>query len=258
MHYQFIYHSAKRDLTNFSFLRHTKFSGFIVSMHQSGTHWLKHMLACAIAKQYILPMPKYNHANDFIRGPKDPVVYSTVPCLGSSHTIPHPLLSSRVIRSFMNFPKYVVLVRDMRKTLASNYLKWKEYYNCDFSNYLRGKPHEIWWCIRFLNAWGRISDKFPQDTLIVKYEELCDDALFQLKRINDFFELELDEESIKYGILKSNRENISEKSDPKNLVGSGVVGRHNIKHEDLFSNGDRDYLYSECARLLKYSFGYNY
>ena len=62
-------------------------------MHQSGTHWLKFMLANALSYQYGSPPPAYNHANDIIGGPRDAIVYPQLPRLISSHSMPHPLLA---------------------------------------------------------------------------------------------------------------------------------------------------------------------
>ncbi|MFT5349403.1 MAG: hypothetical protein ACI9MF_000215, partial [Gammaproteobacteria bacterium] len=128
----FIYHSLRRDISNFSLIKRRNFDGFLISMHQSGTHWLKHMLATALTHKLDLPPPQYIHANDVIPGPKGPPVNKILPRIVSSHSIPHALLGSRLFRRLVKLPPYVVLVRDIRATLVSTYEKWKEHYNCDF------------------------------------------------------------------------------------------------------------------------------
>ena len=49
----------RRDALNFSLLKHRHCEGSMVSMHQSGTHWLKHMLAVAIAAKHGLEPPRH-------------------------------------------------------------------------------------------------------------------------------------------------------------------------------------------------------
>ena len=239
MNFLFYYHCLRKDLTNFSFIRHAGFSGFIVSMHQSGTHWLKHMIASAICREHGLPMPKFNHANDIIGGAKTPLSYPDIHRLGSSHTILNPLLHFRGARNLVQLPDYVVLIRDIRSSLISNYEKWKHVYKCEFSEYLKGDVsgrrfnHDLWWCIRFLNSWGRQMEKFPDSILIVKYEEIKSGPVLQLKRINGFFRLGLAEASLQFGIEASSKENMRLKDDPERP--GGAIRTDNTGGDDFFS-----------------------
>ena len=152
--------SRLRSLFNFSLFRSRGAVGQIISMHQSGTHWLKFMLASALADQFSIPLPKYNHANDIIGGPRDIIVYPQIPRLIASHTIPSPFFYS-ILSQTLNLPKYVLLIRDIRFSLTSNYRKWRDHYNVNFSVYLEGDPtgkeynSDIWWTFRFLNCWGK-------------------------------------------------------------------------------------------------------
>ena len=265
MQLDFYYHSLRRDLTNFSFFRHLKFDGFLVTMHQSGTHWLKYMLGSALAAEYRLPMPKYNHANEIIRGYKEPQIYQDIPRIGNSHAIPSPLFKSVLLRSIIRPPRYVVLVRDIRDSLVSCYEKWKSRYGCDFSEFLRGdikgikfRHNDIWWCIRFLNTWGGIVRKFPQTTLVVKYEDLRTDPANQLNRINNFLALKLSNESMFFAVNESTKEKMKEKNDPDRPTGAGVVRDGNSPASEHFSAEDREFLRKVCARFLQYDFGYQY
>ncbi len=262
MHFGFYYNCFRKDLTNFSFLRHRKFSGFLVSMHQSGTHWLKHMLAIAIADEYELPMPQYNHANDIIGGPKDPRLYPHAPKLASSHTIPHPLLRSKLFRTFVKFPRYVILVRDVRASLISNYEKWETRYHCKFSEYLRGDirgrkfTNDIWWCIHFLNSWGYLSQKYPLETLIVRYEDLTQNTLAQLERINIFWDLSIGNQSFLLAIKESSKEKMLKKHDP---IRPGIAVRKTTRtNEEVFTDADNVLFRDICKKYLRYNFGYDY
>ena len=265
---QFYYNLYRRDISNLSFLRHHRFSGFIVSMHQSGTHWLKHMLASAISNQLNIDPPRYAYAGDMIGGTKDPVSYPGIPLFGHSHTIPSILASSGIFRKLFTLPDYVILVRDFRPMLVSHYEKWKDVYQCEFSEYLRGDLRnnrfrsDIWWCIRFQNAWGRVNDKFPGKSMVMKYEDMTRAPREQLSRINDFLRLGLSESAIIHGIDESTKEKMAAKpTKPKHLEkkksGAAVrIGGRTV--DDLFSTEDKQFLSETCRKYLKYNFGYQY
>ena len=161
-HIAYAYHCLRRHVSNFSLVKRRHFDGMLISMHQSGTHWLKHMLASALTDKYGLPAPQYIHANDVIAGPKDKRLSDVMPHLVSAHSIPHALFRSKLFHSHVSLPPYVVLVRDIRASLVSNYEKWKDHYACEFEEFLLGDVsgqrfnNDIWWCIRFFNRWGEV------------------------------------------------------------------------------------------------------
>ena len=61
--------SLNRGLFNPSTLRHRQFDGFIASMQQSGSHWLKYMLGLTLARLYDLPPPAHIQ-DDAIQDPR--------------------------------------------------------------------------------------------------------------------------------------------------------------------------------------------
>lgn len=258
----FAYHCFRRDVSNFSLVKHRHFDGFLISMHQSGTHWLKHMLSMAITRELGLPPPKYIHANDVIGGVKEPGLYPQAPQIVMSHSIPHMLLKYATFRKLIRLPKYVVLVRDMRASLVSNYEKWKDQYGCDFSEYLRGDisghrfNNDVWWCIRFYNAWGYLAEKFPEDTLVVKYEDLRQDSISELMRINDYWNLQLQESVLVYGVEESSKGKMQLKYDP--AAPPGVIRKDNRAIADRFNDADKEFLRKTSRRYLEYSFGYDF
>jgi len=264
MSLRFHYHCLRRDISNFSLLRHRDYTGFLVSMHQSGTHWLKHMLAAAIARHHGLPPPRYSHANDFICGVHDTPVHVREPVLVSSHSIPHMMVGSPMARRFIRFPPYVVLVRDTRAALVSNFEKWKVHYGCSFSEFLRGDMggrrfnNDLWWCIRFCNAWGRIAQRFPDATLIVRYEDLQQDPLRELARVDAFWKLGLGKEALQLGVSESTKEKMIAKHDPDTPGGVTVVRRDSQPAAVWFDATDREFLTTACHTLLRHDFGYDY
>ena len=60
----FRYHCFRRDISNFSLLKHRAFVGMLISMHQSGTHWVRHILISAICHEKGFEQPTSIHDED--------------------------------------------------------------------------------------------------------------------------------------------------------------------------------------------------
>src|SRR5688572_13351719 len=143
-------------------LRDRHFDGHFATLHQSGNHWIRHIISYAIAKHYNLPEQEHIDDIRLIGEPKVPPAYSHIPQVVLSHRICSPLVHARLFRMMFTFPKYVILVRDLKAVLVSHYERFKGDYKCTFSDYLRGDiagrrfSVDIWDCIRFMNAWGLV------------------------------------------------------------------------------------------------------
>lgn len=254
-------HRLRREISNFSLLRHRDYKGFLVSMHQSGTHWLKHMLGVALARRHGLPEPRYSHANEMIGG-----VYETrdarLPRLASTHSIPYAGLSL-ALRLGLPHPRYVVLVRDLRAALVANYEKWKGRYGCDFGEFLRGDPagrrfnSDLWWCLRFCNAWGDALAAAPQSLLLVRYEDLRAEPLAQLRRVRDFWDLDLDDALLVAGRERSGKEQMAGKEDPAADAGLPAVRSDRRHFSAWYGPAERALLDAACDALLRHRFGYD-
>ncbi|MEW6119294.1 MAG: hypothetical protein AB1593_04310 [Pseudomonadota bacterium] len=170
-----------RDATNLSWLKTRGFDGYLVSMNQSGTHWLFNMLTLAMAKHYQLEVPRHIQNCHIIGSPKQPTGYAGIPSLARNHQIPNPLFTGRMAQWLLCTPGHVLLVRDLRVVLASHYKGFEATYRVDFSDYLRGRldkmraaggPHkfdkDIWWGMRFLNSWGRVRRARPDAVRLVR------------------------------------------------------------------------------------------
>ena len=251
-----------RDLSNFSLFHHRDVDGALVSMHQSGTHWLKYMLATALSKKHGVAPPRYNHANDIIGGPGDSRPPPPLPRLVASHSVPHALIALPVFRGLLGLPPYVVLIRDLRASLVSNYGKWRQRYAVSFDEYLRGDPSEqrynsdLWWCLRFLNGWGRVAVRCPDTTLVVRYEDLLVDTAKQLDRISAFLQLDLSAMQCSAAISAASREQMALRHDPTRPEGEVSLESPDLK--DYFGAHQRRYLALVCEKYLRYPLGYDY
>ena len=259
----FFFHSRffGKTLGNFAVFRGQGSRGQLISMHQSGTHYLKHITACAIADKYGIPDPEFNHANDIFGGPKDGVVYQDIPRLISSHSYPHPLLLCKFVHQLFNLPAYVLLVRDLRYSLISNYAKWSHAYEVSFSSYLKGEMHlkrfnsDIWWAIRFLNGWGLVYKRIPDKFVILKYEDLLEEPFKQVSKLNNYWDLKLSRQNIEYGIAQSTKEKMTIKDDPNRPKGAV---RNSSNDLSVFTPKDKKFLEMICDSYLNFSAGYDY
>jgi hypothetical protein len=258
----FHFHRLRRESTNYSLFKHRQVVGQIVSQHQSGTHWLKYMMANALSHQHCLPPPKYNHANDFIGGPKDPIIYPDLPRLISSHSIP-PLTAPLLVKfNQVKLPKYVLLVRDIRASLVSNYRKWKERYSVDFNEFLLGDPagkkynSDLWWSIRFLNAWGHLNTVYSENMLTVHYESLIENTEMELNRVSNFLKLRLSAEAISFGVQSASKSAMTLSADPERP--KGEVNQGELNYFEWYAPADRALFTARCLKYLKFDFNYDY
>jgi hypothetical protein len=261
---RFALHRLNRDWTNFAMIRYRDFQGFLVTGQNSGTHWLKYMLSLAMAAEYGVEPPQYiNNAlsNDIIGHPKHKRKYAQLPRIASAHSIPHAALP--LLYGTMAFPPYVVLVRDMRDALISNYVKWRERYQVPFDVYVEGDPGgkryvcDAWWYVRFLNAWGRMATRYPDRVMVMRYEDLRKTPAAGLGAIAKHFGFALSDHAIETAVQGSSK--------------SAMMARENANaHEkvirvDSGAAGDPVFGPHEIAilaRILKanlhYDFGYDY
>jgi hypothetical protein len=260
----FAWHDQRRAWSNFSFRRHRAFDGYLVTMHQGGTHWLKYLLTHVITRELGLPQPRTINENLVIGGPHERPPYDTRPRLGHSHTIPGPLLHWLLYLPAAGFPRYVVLVRDMRDTLLAHYAKWGARYACSFAEYLRGDlgrrrfDKDIWWDIRFMNAWGALVTRHPSRSLVVRYEDLRADAPTWLARVLEFLAVPLADRAAAIGAALA----VASKEQMAALdlapEGTPVVRDEQRAWEDWYSAADRAWLRAVWSRFLRYDFGYGY
>lgn len=251
----------RRDLSNLSLLRRRGFDGHIVSMHQSGTHWLKYLLAMVICRSFDVPEPEHIADNSVVGHPQS-IPEHAGPIIVHSHSIPSPLVHSTPFRQLVTYPRYVVLVRDIRATLVSHYEKWKRRYGISFAEYLRGDvtgrrfDKDIWWDIRFINAWSSVMCRLPDATLLVHYEALKRKPDIGLAQICEFFSIPVDREIIEQALAASSKKHMSAKERPdEELRVVRVASKHPF---ESYAQDDRRFVTQMCSRYLRDPLGYDY
>lgn len=252
------------DLGNFHLLHYRHVDGFLVTAKNSGTHWLRFMLSHAMAKRYGLPAPLHSSgraSDDFVGHPKHGRKFPQIPFIGSSHNVPSALFAQRWARKLFRSPPVVVLVRDIREAMLSHYVKWGPPQGLSLADYVRSPAPgrrdlaDAWWYIDFFNRWGRMAMNFPEAILVVRYEDLLEDAETWLGRIDAHLSLGLDAESIRAAAALADRETLRAKLDPE--YGEEIVPDQEQRASVSFSAEDEAHLQAIFDRHLHCGFGYD-
>jgi hypothetical protein len=157
------------------------------------------------------------------------------------------------------------LVRDIRDVLVSVYEKRKRKggSDMDFSTYLRGNPDagkhrpRIWSRIRFLNGWGAVAERQPEQVAVVKYEDLLADTRGQLARVCNHFNIEgVTPDLLDEVIAAASKAEMVKLPNPKKT--RWTVRMDPRPADEWYSDADRRFVAELCRRNLKYTFGYRY
>lgn len=248
-------------------LRRRDFAGQIASMKQAGRHWIMYLLGHTLAELYDKPPPHDIHDQRFIGNPKRQPgpAYPEMPQLVSSHALPHALMFNRPVARALRFPRYLVIVRDMRHGLVSSYEKWKDTYRVDFATYLRSSPrrkryrftNDIWRQIEFLNTWGRVAAMPEYDTLVVRYEQLQTDTPGTLRRVCEHFGIQAPDDTIQRAVQASSKDKMAAKNT-RDEPGFNIVRRDKRHPFTWYTQADRAAFNHIVNRHLRHRFGYDY
>jgi hypothetical protein len=254
----------RHDLFRLSVAWHRKTHSYIATGQQSGTHWLSNLLAWVICSEYGVPPLKHIAEKVIIGHPRQSATYPHIPRLVRTHHAPSPLVHAAPVRRLLTFPKYVVLVRDLRAALVSGYEKRRHGFHLSFSDYLRdhrlfGREHkwDLFKRIVFFNAWGRVCAIFPDQTHVVHYERLRANTTGELERVWRFLELPVSDPTVfERAVAASTKERMSKREEPGRQ--RDLVRMDDREPVTWFNAADRRYFSEQCRRLLKHDFGYDF
>jgi uncharacterized membrane protein YkvA (DUF1232 family) len=260
---QFMIRIVRADLSNFFLYQYRQMHGFLVTGKNSGTHWVKFMLSCAMAGQYGVPRPLHSSGRDadaIISHPRWPVNYPSIPRIGSSHTIPSIAFRWRWLTRAAPFRPVVVLVRNISDAMISHYLKWQDEYQVPLADYVRGDPSgrqyraDIWWYIHFFNRWGDLAAVHPQSVLVVRYEDVQADPAASLWRIARHLRADLDDADVAAALRFASRDSIRTVLDPR--ANEVIVPDDDATRSVIYSADDEAFMDNAFARFLRHDFGY--
>jgi len=258
---QFAIRTLRSDLANFSPLHHRRADALLVTGKNSGTHWPKFMLSCAIAKQYGVPPPAHASGEDahvIIGATPSP----NLPHIRPSHSIPSIAFRLRWCASLLPCPRTVVLVREVHAAMASHYVKWRQAIGRPFSDYVRGDPSgrrfkaDLWWYIRFFNRWGDLARARPDTILVVRYEDLRADPEACLRRIAAHMRLDLGDAAFAQALQFAARDAIRSLLDPNDS--EIAVPPDGASASVTYGPDDEAFMRNAMTRYLRHDFGYRY
>jgi hypothetical protein len=255
---------ARESWTNFSVLRHGGFDGVLVTSKNSGTHWIKYMLAVALAETYGVPPPRYfseGAVRAYIGWPKDKPTFPELPKLAFCHSIPHRLADWRWARAVAGLPPYVLAVRHPMSILASHYEKWRGELGVDWLTYLKGDPVgaryrcDLYWISRLWNRWGDLIAKYPDAICKITYEDTEIDPRAVLERMARQFNLSLTPASLDAAILAGTKTAMANRIDP--AAEPNVLQNRAEPLTQLFAGEALAIYCDQTARLFRRGLGYN-
>ena len=262
---QFALRVLRADFSNFFLLEYRNVDGWLVTAKNSGTHWLKFMLSCAMAEEFGVPPPEYasgSAADAIISHPRWPAQYPQMPHIGSSHSIPSIAFTWAWLARLWPHPPVVVLVRDITPAMRSNYLKWRQTYRVSPSGYMRGDPNgqrfvaDLWWYIHFFNRWGDVARAQRGNVLIVRYEDLLDAPGDCLRRIAAHYRMRLGDGAIDAALRYVRRDAMRSRLDPRES--EIVVSPDDARDVVVFAPSDEAFMRMALQRHLRSDFGYGY
>ncbi|MBS0362992.1 MAG: sulfotransferase domain-containing protein [Proteobacteria bacterium] len=254
---------VRDDLSRFHLLHYgDRVDGFLISGHNSGTHWLRFMLSAAIAHHLDLPRPIYSSgplSDVFIGHARHRRLFPHAPKIGSSHHMPSRLIGLLGAARFIRLPPIVLLVRHIPDSLLSYFFKWRDEKDLgDLQGYLSRAPRaqgvDIWWFIRFFNRWGRLKQVFPRAILVVRYEDVQRDPATWVRRIWSHWGVDLDAADLRAAMAVSSRTAVQACLDP--AYGEDIAPDRAAR--DACRYGDRDVavLEQRLSHHLRHTFGY--
>lgn len=265
MNFTYLARYLRHDLFRMSLLWQRDADGYFATGQQSGSHWISNLMASAICIQYGVPRLEHIRDKSIIGHPRMEHRHAHVPRLVRTHHAPSPLVHCAPARGLLTFPKYVVLLRDIRASVVSRYERQtEEMAGVSFSDSLRdhsllgrGTKWDLYKRFVFFNAWGDVARAMPEQTLLVHYENVRRDTAGELERIWRFLELPVSNPGMFAQATAECSKDRMAAADPhlRNIV---LVRKDERDPVDWFSAEDREYFSARCAELLRHNFGYDF
>ncbi|MDB5426488.1 MAG: hypothetical protein JWR43_463 [Phenylobacterium sp.] len=251
------------DLSRFHLLHYgDRLDGFLISGHNSGTHWLRFMLSSAIAEHLALPKPAYSsgpQSDVYIGHARHRRRFPQAPRIGSSHHMPSRLVALLGALRIVRLTPVVVLVRDIPDSLISYFFKWREAKQLGpLDAYVARPPSaqgvDLWWFIRFFNRWGALKRIFPEAVMVVRYEDVEQDPELWVRRIWAHWGVDLGDAGVAAAMAVSSRAAVAANLDPD--YGEDITPDRQARRAVRYGPGDAKLLERRMAEYLRHDFGY--
>jgi hypothetical protein len=220
------------------------------------------MLSAAIAHRLGLPAPERStgpESGDFIAQARQPLRIDTAPRNGSSHHMPSRLVAGLGAIGLYRLPPVVLLVRNIPDALTSYFCKWREPKALGgLSEYVARLPRaqgvDLWWFIRFFNRWGLLRRVFPDQVLVVRYEDLQSDPEAWVRRIWSHWGVTLSDADVAAAMAVASREAVAASLDP--TYGETIVPERERRDAARLTHDEAAVVGLRLAAHLRCDFGY--
>lgn len=161
---------------------------FVLSYPKTGRTWVRVMMGQMLALHF--GRPELAQVELGSRMPRFP----GVPHVHAKHDgLPQKKTAAEINpdRSEFSGCRVVLLVRDLRDTVVSNYFqvtRRENRYKGDISSYVHWPRGSFEGMLRYYNVWAE-QRHVPRDFLLVRYEDLHEDTARELRRIAAFLDL---------------------------------------------------------------------
>ena len=234
---------------------------FLVSFPKTGRTWLMHMInQMKEQSNHILKKEKYFIFNE----------HDNSDIILEDGTRNNPLDVFKFTSRFRyKRGKVIFLVRDPRDVIVSHFYQVTKRAKNPFvfnsiAEFMKDDILGFKRIIHFYNLWQRNKD-IPQDFLLVSYENLINNGIEELQKINDFLEINISKDSIRDIYEESSASKMRDKEINNKLEGFNDFGksRNQLKvrnakiggYKSELSDGDIQYCNSEMRHLNSF-FGY--
>lgn len=251
------------DLSRFHLLHYgDSVDGFLVSGHNSGTHWLRFMLSAAIANRLELPPPAFSSgpgSDVFIGNARHRRRFPQAPKIGSCHHMPSRLVGLLGAARLIRMPPVVLLVRSIPDSLLSYFFKWRDAKQLgQLNDFLSRQPSaqgvDLWWFIRFFNRWGALKRIFPREVMVVRYEDVEHDPETWVRRIWAHWGVSLDDSDIAAAMAVSSRTAVQAHLDPE--YGEDIAPDPAARMAVRYAERDAAVVEARLSLHLREAFGY--
>jgi hypothetical protein len=162
---------------------------FVLSYPKAGRTWLRVMIGMLLARHY--GHPELTQVELGSRMPR----FAGVPHVHAKHDgLPQKKTAAEINPDRSEFAacRVILLVRDLRDTVVSNYFqvtRRENRYKGDLSTYVHWPRGSFDGMLRYYNVWAA-QRRVPRDFLLVRYEDLRADTARELRRVAAFLGLE--------------------------------------------------------------------
>ena len=176
---------------------------YIVSFRKSGRTWLRIMIAKAISLQY--DIPKIQLDTQYMS------LFTSAPNIVFSHGGSNKPNNGINFRRWLKGKKLILLVRDPRDDIVSLYHDYTVRHpkiSMSISGFVRHEQLGINYTLNYMNEWATELEKRKNPALLIRYEDLKQDAQRELIRALDFLQIPHTTEIIKKAVEFGSFENM--------------------------------------------------